>query len=121
MRNMVSDPVNERMKEAGAYLDEAEKLGDIPETLPAFIACDGILDNIKIFIHNEKAWEEINRKEQELNTMFKKEFKEKIEKIKHEDEYMRFLKMRKIEIQIMRWKCKQRLGFYDFLTKKYDI
>jgi len=118
---MVSEPVSERLIEAGAYLDQAEKMGDNPQALGPLIACDGILENIKVFVHEDEPWEQIHTKEKDLNKIFWENFKKESEKLKDEGEYFKFLKQQKVEVHLMFWKCKQRLGFYDWLTQKYDI
>lgn len=120
---MVSEPVKERLKEAGAYLDEAEKMGDRSEAIGPCIACDGLLDNIKIFVQgkHQEAWDNIGKKEKELNGMFTEEFKKESEKIKNLEDYWKYLAQQKIEAKLMKWKCRQKLGFYDWLVQKYDI
>ncbi len=118
---MVSDPVKERMIEAGMYLDEAAKLGDDPQAMGLLIGCDGVLEHIKLFVHDDEAWQQISAKEKDLNKLFWDTFNKDAEKIKTDGEYFKFLEMRKIEVRLLLWKCRQKISFYDWLTQKYDI
>jgi len=120
---MVSEPVKDRLKEAGMYLDQAEKMGDNPAVISSCVACDGLLENIKVFIQgkHEEAWVKIAEKEKELATMFNEMFKKETNKIQNLEEYHKYIAQQKIEGKLLKWKCRQRLSFYDWVSQKYDI
>ena len=118
---MTSDIVKSNIMEAGAYLKQAEQMGTDSRVLDMCMACEGTLDSINVFVHEDEPWKQINDKNKELNQMFNKEFGNRIKQIKDKGPYFVFCQQKRIEAELMLWKCEQKVSFYDFLTKKYDI
>lgn len=119
---MVSEPVKNLVLEASAYLKQAEQMGNDPRVLDMCMACDGTLESINVFIHDDEPWKLLSDKIKELNKMFKDEFKERRDKlIDNNGAYVVFCEEKRIERELKVWKCEQKVTFYDFLTKKYDL
>ena len=119
---MVSEPVKNYMMEAGAYLKQAEQMGNDPRVLDMCMACEGTLESINVFVHDDEPWKLLSDKNKELNQMFQKEFNSRKQKIKDErGSYFAFCEEKRLETELKLWKCEQKVHFYDFLTKKYDI
>jgi len=118
---MVSEQVKGYIAEAGAYLKQAEQLGSDPRVMDLCMACNGTLDSINVFVHDEEPWKLINDKTKELNQLFNKEFGTRIKTVKDKGPYYVFCQQKRIETDLMLWKCEQKVSFYDYLTKKYDI
>jgi len=118
---MVSEPVKNLVMEASSYLKQAEQMGNDPRVLDMCMACEGTLESINVFIHDEEPWDILNKKSKELNQMFHKEFENRKNKMKDKGAYIIFCEEKKIERELMIWKCEQKVTFYDFLTKKYDF
>jgi hypothetical protein len=119
---MVSEEVKRYILEAGTYQKQAEQLGNDPRVDDLCMACEGTLNSINVFVHDEEPWKLINEKNKELNQMFNKEFNKRIQAVKKDrGEYFAFCEKKAIEMDLKRWKCEQKVSFYDYLTKKYDL
>jgi hypothetical protein len=118
---MVSDPVKEYLLEASAYYKQAEQLGKDDRVIGFCKACEGTLQSINVFVHDDESWEEINKKTKELEQMFVKEFNKKATEMKDLGTWRNYNQWKKIEQDMYLWKAQQKLSFYDYLTKKYDI
>ena len=120
---MVSEQVKQYVLEAGAYLKQAEQMSAFDtRVLDMCTACEGTLEAINVFIHDEEPWKLISEKNKELNDLFNNEFKKRVDTIKKDKgSYWVFCQQKQIVSELMIWKCEQKLSFYDFLTKKYDV
>jgi len=117
----MNQTVQKYLLEAGAYLKQAEQMGNDPRVADLCMACDGTLEAINVFIQDEEPWNLINEKNRELNKMFQEEFNKRIAKLKDKGAYYLFCQQKEIESDLLLWKCEQKVHFYDFLTKKYDV
>lgn len=118
---MVSEPVKENLLEANAYLKQAEQLGNDERVIGLCVMCNGTLDSINVFVHDDDQYKLINEKNKELNNLFNKEFNKRTGEIKETGAYIRHCLTKQIERELMLWKAEQKFNFYDFLTKKYDL
>jgi hypothetical protein len=113
---MVADIVTEKMSMASGFLDRVAEMG-----FSSFSNCNAVLDEIKLFIHEPELRKLIDDKEWELIDLHSKQFEERTKALEKMGCYERFLMQSRISFELERWKCEQRLSFYDWLSKKYDI
>lgn len=121
---MTSGPVKELLNEAGMYLKQAEQAGyNNPGISDLAMACEGTLDSIKVYVQgtNKEAWDEIAKKERDLNKMFHDEFSKRLKAKEDRGPYFQLHRAKQIDRELKMWKCEQKASFYDWLAKKYDI
>jgi hypothetical protein len=119
---MVSEVVSKHINEAGEYYKQAEQMGVDAAAVEYCRFCEGALNSINVYIHNEEQSKLVVDKNVELDLMFRKEFNERCKKIEVDDDYLKRYNMYKsIEVKMHLWKAGQKLNFYDWLIKKYDI
>ena len=116
---MTSKIIHESINEAKKWLD----LKDSPEHDPivVFNMVEGILSNVKSFIHDETVWKKIEDFEINVHKDFKLRLDESRQKLKQEDPFFAWQDGMKYYVDLRTWKCQELLSFYDDLSKSYDI
>ena len=113
---MKSRRVEDSITNAKAALDSVEQNGEL-----AYDICDGILTNIKAFIHSPEIWDKINKHENSVHQEFTRRLNKANEELKQkppmeiwQDGMSKYMKLR-------HWKSLEMLNFFDKLSKEYDI
>lgn len=113
---MVSKPVNDSINDAKAALDQVETLGKT-----AYDICDGILTNVKALVHDDGAWDKINKYEEKVHKEFKGKIEKAREKLKNVDPLYAWNDGLNYYMELRHWKSLEMLSFWDKLSKEYDI
>jgi hypothetical protein len=113
---MTSEFILSSIKTAKEYLD---KVGDIGEM--GFNQCDGILSNLKSFIHDEVIWRKIQEKEEKVYKEFQKKTNEAKTKLKDIDSLLQWNEGARYYAELRQWKSIELLSFWDKLSKEYDL
>ena len=77
--------------------------------------------NIKIYIHDEKVWEAINKHEKKVYAEFYKRMNNECEKLKDVKPFHSWSKYAEINLSLRYWRSQEMLNFYDKLSKEHDI
>lgn len=113
---MTNKTIEEYINAAKTMLDQA-----VNEGIPAYNMCDGILLNIKGFIHDEVVWDRIRKHEEKLHKEFNKKVDEARGKLKDVDPIFSWSNGMEYMLKLRQWKSGQMLNFYDLLNKEYDL
>ena len=113
---MANKEITDSLLEAKDALDRANELGRI-----AYDICDGILLNIKAFIHDEDIWKEVNEHEMKLHKEFQKRIGEAREKLKTKDPLYAWNDGLQYFMELRHWKSLEMLNFMDKLSKEHDL
>ena len=113
---MVSKHVTDSITDAKNALDNIEQLGET-----AYDICDGVLQNIKGFIHDETVWNKIQTHENKVHQEFKIRLKKANEELKNMEPLLAFRDGMKKYMKLRQWKSLEMLNFYDKLSKEHDI
>ena len=119
MRDMVSQIVKDSIAEAKSWFDQK----DNPESNPfvCFNMVDGILSNLKSFIHDKDVWEKITLFEEGIHQTFQGKMKEARDALSQDDPLFAWEKGSRYTIELRTWKSGELLKFYDRLSKEHDI
>ena len=113
---MANKPAVDNINEAKNALNQYPSIGEV-----AFDMCDGILNNIKAFIHTEDAWKELFAHEKKVNQEYTKRIADLNAELKDRPPMDVFKEATELYIKARAWKSTEMLNFYDMLTKKYDL
>lgn len=113
---MVNKSVEEGIMEAKDILDKVEQIGDV-----AYNICDGILSNLKVFVHDDKIMDEINGFEAKVIKQYNIKKKEFVEKLKAKDPLYQWQDGLKCYMELRQWKSMEMLSFWDRLSKRNEI
>ena len=113
---MTNEFILGNIKEAVNYLNRIEEIGEV-----AFNQCDGILSNLKSFIHDEIIWKKISEKEEKVYKEFQKKQNEAKAKLKDADSLLQWNEGAKYYMDLRNWKCNEMIAFWDKLSKEYDL
>jgi hypothetical protein len=113
---MTSEFILSSIKEAANYLNKTEEIGEV-----GFNQCEGILGNLKSFIHDEIIWKKISEKEEKVYKEFQKKSNEAKVKLKDVDSLLQWNEGAKYYMTLRQWKCNEMLTFWDKLSKDYDL
>jgi len=113
---MTSEFILKNIKTAKEWLD---KVGEIGET--GFNQCDGILENLKAFIHDEVIWKKVQEKEEKIYKEFQKKSNEAKIKLKEVDSLLQWNEGARYYMELRHWKSMELLSFWDKLSKEYDL
>jgi len=113
---MVSKRVTESLTNAKSALDTLKENGEL-----AFDICDGILTNIKGFVHDEIVWGKINKHEEKVHQEFQRRLKKANEELKQRPPMDTFNEGMERYLNLRHWKSLEMLNFYDKLSKEHEI
>ena len=119
MIDLVSHIVKESIAEAKSWIDRK----DSPDTDPVicFNMVDGILSNLKSFVHDQDVWLKIEQFEQQIHKDFQTRLNEARSNLEQEDPMFAWSKGLRFYIDLRTWKSQELLSFYDKLSKEHDI
>ena len=109
----MQDHIKESLTEAKNILNQAEEAG-----VMAYNLCDGILTNIKGFVHKQETWMKINEKEQKVHEEFQKRLVDARMKLEGVDPMFAWDKGMRQYLTLRQWKSLEMLNFYDKLAKE---
>ena len=112
----MEDHVKESLAEAKNCLNQAEEAG-----VMAYNLCDGILTNIKGFVHEDVTWMKINEHEQKVHEEFQKRLSDARKKLDGIDPLFAWDKGMKQYLSLRQWKSLEMLNFYDKLVKTNEF
>jgi len=112
----VSKQISDSITEAKAALDQVEELGKT-----SYDICDGMLNNIKAFVHDDAVWKKINDHEEKIHKDFKKRLDDARAKLKDRDPIYAWNDGLKFYMELRHWKSLEMLSFWDKLSKEHDI
>ena len=113
---MVSKQISDSITEAKAALDRVEELGTT-----SYDICDGVLNNLKAFIHDDVVWKKINDHEEKVHRDFKRKADDARSKLKTRDPIYAWNDGLKYFMELRHWKSMEMLSFWDKLSKEHDI
>ena len=113
---MVSNHVEENINDAREAINQYPAIGEA-----AFDLCDGILNNIKGFIHVDKEWEDLFDHEKKVNIEYAKRINIINNELKEKPPMDIYKETKDRYIRARAWRSTEMLNFYDMLAKKYDI
>jgi len=115
---MTNQFILDNIKEAKEWLDKVNhpQIGE-----SGFNMCDGILSNLKSFIHDENIWKKINDKEEKVFREFNKKKDDAKVKLKDVDPLFQWNEGAKFYANLRQWKSQEMLVFWDKLSKEYDL
>ena len=111
---MVSKQISDSIKEAKEALDQVETIGRT-----AYDLCDGILNNIKGFVHYDIVWKKINDHEERVHRDFKKRTEIARVKLKDLDPLYAWNDGMKFFMELRHWKSLEMLNFWDKPSKEH--
>jgi len=116
---LVSQIVKESIAEAKNWIDRK----DNPDTDPVicFNMVDGILSNLKSFVHDQVIWDTIDSFEKRIHNDFQSKLTEARSSLEQEDPMFAWEKGLRFYIDLRTWKSQELLSFYDRLSKEHDI
>ena len=112
----MDDHVKESLAEAKNCLNQSEEAG-----VMAYNLCDGILTNIKGFVHEDVVWAKINEHEQHVHQEFQKRLVDSRSKLKDDDPLFAWDKGLRQYLALRQWKSLEMLNFYDKLVKSNEF
>jgi hypothetical protein len=114
----MSDETNqyilEKIKEAADTMDQAVQIGET-----AYNIADGILSNLKAFIHDDKIWKDLTTFEQKLHLEVQKKMDEARSKLKDTDVFLRWREGLKYSMDLRKWKTLELITYWDKLAKEH--
>ena len=113
---MVSKYVSDSITEAKNALDNLQQLGGT-----AFNIADGVLLNIKAFVHDDHVIQKIRTKESQVETEFNRRIKKANDELKDKGPMYSFNTASDKYWKLRHWKSLEMLNFYDKLSKEHDI
>ena len=113
---MTNEFILDTIKEAANTLNKVDEAGEV-----AFNLCDGMLSNLKSFIHDETIWKKVTEKEEKVYKEFQKKSNEAKVKLKDVDSLLQWNEGAKYYMSLRQWKCSEMLNFWDKLSKEYDL
>jgi hypothetical protein len=114
MSNDTNTYIEEKVKEAADTMDQAVQIGET-----AYNLADGILSNLKAFVHDEKIWADLTRFEQKIHTEFQKKIDESRIKLKDADPFFKWRDGMKYYMDLRKWKTLEIIGYWDKLSKDH--
>lgn len=108
--------ITESITEAKNALDNIEQLGET-----GFNICDGVLMNIKAFVHDQDIWDNINEKEKQVHIEFQKQLEEARKKLKDMDPMFSWQKGMTQYMKLRQWKSMELISFFDKLNKEHEL
>lgn len=106
--------IQEKIHEAADAMDQAVQIGET-----AYNLADGILSNLKAFIHDEKIWADLSRFEQKLNLQVQQKIEEARAKLKNSDPFLKWRDGLKYSMDLRKWKTLELITYWDKLAKEH--
>jgi hypothetical protein len=111
---MNEDYINEKIKEAADAINQAPQLGEA-----AYNIADGILGNLKAFIHDDKLWENITVFEKKTHVLFGKKLQDAKKELATKDPLFQWRYGMKYYMDMRHWKSLELLTYWDTLVKEH--
>lgn len=109
---MANKKLEESIVEAKEALDSVEQLGRM-----AYDLCDGILNNNKALVHDEKVFQKIQEKEKQVYDAYQKKIADARLKLKDIDPYYQWDEGLDYYMKLRHWKSMEMISFWDRLIK----
>jgi hypothetical protein len=113
---MVSEEIKKSIKEAKTALDSIDTLGET-----SYDICDGILLNIKAFIHDPEIKKLIDEHETKTFQEFRNRYDKAAKELQNKGPMANWREAADRYIKLRHWKSLEMLSFYDKLSKEHDI